>query len=71
VDKNLTANTGDKSSVPGQGTKIPHAIGQLNWCTTTREVHAGMPQDVVQPKKKKKKKKKEKDQRNRNLLSLK
>ena len=42
--KNLTSNTGDKSWVPGQGTKIPHAVGQLNWCTTTREVHVGMPQ---------------------------
>ena len=64
MDKNLTSNTGDKSWVPGQGTKISHAVGQLNWCTTTREIHAGMPQSRPTAAKKK-------DQCNGNLLSLK
>ena len=30
VVKNLPSNEGDTSSIPGQGTKIPHAAGQLN-----------------------------------------
>ena len=29
VVKNLPANTEDKSSIPGQGTKILHVMGQL------------------------------------------
>ena len=28
--KNLPGNAGDTSSIPGQGTKIPHATGQLS-----------------------------------------
>ena len=35
--KNLPANAGDTGSIPGQGTKIPHAIGQLSLHTTTTE----------------------------------
>ena len=27
--KNLPSNAGDVGSIPGQGTKIPHATGQL------------------------------------------
>ena len=27
--KNLPSNAGDMGSVPGEGTKIPHAEGQL------------------------------------------
>ena len=27
-------------SIPGQGTKIPYAVGQLNPCATTRELSA-------------------------------
>ena len=30
VVKTPPANAGDTGSVPGQGTKIPHATGQLN-----------------------------------------
>ena len=30
VDKNLSDNTGDTYSIPVQGTKIPHAVGQLS-----------------------------------------
>ena len=37
VVKNMPANTGDMSSVPGLGTKIPHATEQLRPCTTTSE----------------------------------
>ena len=35
--KNLPPNTGDRGSIPSQGTKIPHATGQLSPCATTRE----------------------------------
>ena len=35
--KNPSCNAGDTSSIPGQGTKIPHAAGQLSLCTTTTE----------------------------------
>ena len=34
---NLTANAGDEGSIPGQGTNIPHAEGQLRWCATAGE----------------------------------
>ena len=30
VVKNLPSNVGDASSIPGQGSKIPHATGQLS-----------------------------------------
>ena len=32
VVKNPSANTVDVGSVPGRGTKIPHALGQLSPC---------------------------------------
>ena len=32
VVKSLPCNAGDTGSVPGQGTKIPHAMEQLNPC---------------------------------------
>ena len=35
--KNLPYNAGDVRSIPGQGTKIPHAAGQLSLCATTTE----------------------------------
>ena len=47
VVKNLPSNAGDIGSIPGQGTKIPHAVGQL----TVRETQHS----------KKKKKKRERD----------
>ena len=37
VVKNLPSNAGDMGSIPGQGTKIPHAAGQLSPCATTTE----------------------------------
>ena len=38
VVKNLTSNAGDAGSIPGQGTKIPHAVGQLSRHATTIEL---------------------------------
>ena len=40
VVKNLCSNARDSSSIPGQGTKIPHAMEQLNPSATTREAYA-------------------------------
>ena len=37
VVKNPPYKAGDAGSIPGQGTKIPHATGQLSPCTSTRE----------------------------------
>ena len=35
--KNLPYDAGDVGSIPGQGTKILHAAGQLSLCATTTE----------------------------------
>ena len=35
VVKNLSSNAREMGSIPGLGTKIPHAVGQLSWFTTT------------------------------------
>ena len=37
--RSLPCNTGDAGSIPGQGTEIPHAEGQLSPWATTREAH--------------------------------
>ena len=37
VVRNPPSNAGDESSIPGQGIKIPHAMGQLSPCATTTE----------------------------------
>ena len=37
VVKNPPSNAGDIGSIPGWGTKIPHATGQLSPHTTTTE----------------------------------
>ena len=37
MGKNLPSNTGQTGSIPGQGTRIPHAVGQLSPHATTRE----------------------------------
>ena len=34
---NLPRNVGNSGSIPGQGTKIPHAAGQLSPNTRSRE----------------------------------
>ena len=38
VVKNLPSNAGDAGSIPGQGTKIPHAAGQQSPCAATTEL---------------------------------
>ena len=67
VVKNLPCNAGDVGSIPGQGTKIPRAAGQLSpWATTRVHVLQGeIPHDEgkslvpkVRPYPAKKKKKK-------------
>ena len=35
VVKNLPCCAGDVGSIPGQGTKIPHDLGQLRPCATS------------------------------------
>ena len=35
--KNLPCNAGDVGSIPGRGTKIPHAAEQLSPCAVTTE----------------------------------
>ena len=40
VVKNPPSNAGDTGSIPGQGTKIPHAEGQLSPCAATTD-HTG------------------------------
>ena len=37
VVKNPPYNAGDAGSIPGQGTKIPHAVEQLSLHATTTE----------------------------------
>ena len=40
--KNLPSSAGDTSLIPGWGTKIPHAAGQLSLlAVTTEPVHSG------------------------------
>ena len=38
VVKNPPCNAGDTGSIPGGGTKIPHAVGQLSLRATTTEL---------------------------------
>ena len=38
VIKNPPSNAGDMGSIPGRGTKIPHAAGQLSLRATTTEL---------------------------------
>ena len=40
VVKNLPCNAGDASSIPGQGTRIPHTMEPLSQRATTTEPHA-------------------------------
>ena len=52
VVKSLPSNAGDTGSIPGQGTKIPHAVGQLSLCATTREACVQHGEDLAQLKSK-------------------
>ena len=38
VVKNQPSNSGDLGWIPGWGTTIPHAVGQLSLCATTTEL---------------------------------
>ena len=38
VVKNPPSNAGGAGSIPGQGTKIPHSVGQLNPRAKTTEL---------------------------------
>ena len=38
--KNPPSNAGDSGSIPGWGTKRPHAMEPLSLCTTSREDYA-------------------------------
>ena len=40
MHENPPANAGDVGSIPGQGTKIPHAVEQLSPRATTAEAQA-------------------------------
>ena len=51
--KNPPSNAGDVGLIPGQGTKIPHAVGQLDPGTATRETHGHCNEDPAKKKKKK------------------
>ena len=44
VVKNAPSDAGDAGSIPRQGNKIPHAMGQLSLLATTREAH--VPQET-------------------------
>ena len=53
--KNPPSSAADASLIPGQGTKIPHAVGQLSPRATTAEpvcsgVHMPQPEPVCQNK---------------------
>ena len=38
VVKNLPCNAGDTGWIPGRGTKIPHASGQLSLCAAMEDL---------------------------------
>ena len=39
VVKNLPSSAGDAGSIPGCGTEIPHALGQLNYMPQLPSLH--------------------------------
>ena len=59
VVKNPRSNAEDASVIPGRGTKILHATGQVSLCNTIESAHAPKRPNVAKKKKRKKKKKKE------------
>ena len=44
VVNNLSADAGDTGSIPGPGTKIPHAVGQLSSGPQLLSLHAATAQ---------------------------
>ena len=53
--KNLPSKAGEVGSIPSQGPKIPHAMGELSWSNPTRKP-ACCNEDLEQPNKYLKKK---------------
>ena len=49
VVKNLPSNAGDTGWIPGQGSKIRHAPGQLNLCAAMKDLKY-CNYDLTQPK---------------------
>ena len=49
--KNPPSNAGDVGLISGQGTKIPHAVGQLDPSTATRETHGHCNEDPAKKNK--------------------
>ena len=49
--KNLSCNAGDVGLIPGHGTKITQASGQLSLCTVTRAcvLQKKIPHDAIRP----------------------
>ena len=47
VVKTLSSNAGDVGLIPGWGTKIPNALGQLSLCATSREQPSHHTEDWV------------------------
>ena len=45
VVENPSCNSGDTGSIPGRGSKIPHAAGQLSLRATTRDKPAHRNED--------------------------
>ena len=52
--KNPPSNAGGIDSIPGWGTKIPHAAGQLSLCSATRESPSAAVMTTPAQKKRKK-----------------
>ena len=48
VVKNLPSNAGDAGSIPGRGTRIPHAAEQLSLCAARKD--PACPACTTQPK---------------------
>ena len=57
VVKNPRSNAEDASVIPGRGTKILHATGQVSLCNTIESAHAPKRPNVAKKKRGKKKKK--------------
>ena len=49
VIENLPCDAGDQGSIPGRGTKIPHASGQLSLCAAMKDLKC-CNYDPTQPK---------------------
>ena len=59
--KNPPSNAGDSGSIPGWGTRVPHAAGQLSPLTTTRHYRSLLPAMKTQHSQKQKQNKPKKE----------